>query len=271
MVRFLKYSLSLVLIFSWACQKDQPLPSNAAPELQTTIDSIYKETRHYMRGSQSRQKLFDTLISLDPSNARYYHEKATAHVFSGHFDLAYPLMEKAMELDSSDVGYYYGGFLLYHFRDYPRALQRLEEFDRLTPQSVDYPMGENIHYLKGLALRLMNRYNDAIQEFDKALESDPSSSASSLYLMYKSICLQKQGKWSTSLSVINQMDPEFAQNGMALFYKALALKNTGKLSESKTAFASSLKQIRRGNVPSYPMRDVFDAVYEGMVKAEDRY
>jgi len=61
---------------------------------------------------------------------------------------------------------YYGWVLLYYYKDYKRALLHLNHYDSLTPNLIDAPVGENIHFLKGLCYYQLNEFEKSIAEFE---------------------------------------------------------------------------------------------------------
>ncbi|MEQ8908829.1 MAG: hypothetical protein RIC95_06535 [Vicingaceae bacterium] len=86
------------------------------------------------------------------------------HTKNGNYHLAIKALEKAKELDP-EVKAYYGWVLLYYYRDYERAYQILDEYDRLSPNFSDPVVGENVNYLKGLAQLKRGNAKLAIHEF----------------------------------------------------------------------------------------------------------
>ena len=73
-----------------------------------------------------------------------------------------------VEINRDDADkHYHEGTRLYNSRRYEEAI---EEYDKAL--AID-PNDKVVHYNKGLSLYYLHRYKEAIEEFDKALAIDP--------------------------------------------------------------------------------------------------
>lgn len=102
---------------------------------------------------------------MDTITADDYHEYSVQNTKYGYYGEAFTALEKAMMINAADIEGYYGWVLLYYNRDYERALQHLQHYDALNPNTVEAPVGENIHFLKGLCYYQTRQYAKAIEEF----------------------------------------------------------------------------------------------------------
>lgn len=100
----------------------------------------------------------------DSITADNWHSYSVQNTKHGNYAEAVLALEKSVALDAKEVGGYYGWVLLYYYRDYERSLKHLEHFDQLAPD-VEAPVGENIHFLKGLCHYQLGNYQEAIGEF----------------------------------------------------------------------------------------------------------
>lgn len=100
----------------------------------------------------------------DSISADNWHSYSVQNTKHGNYAEAVRALEKSVALDAKEVGGYYGWVLLYYYRDYERSLKQLEHFDQLDP-AVEAPVGENIHFLKGLCHYQLGNYQKAIGEF----------------------------------------------------------------------------------------------------------
>lgn len=146
------------------------------------------------RGNKIMELALDRIISPD---ADIYHELSVQNTKNGNYQLAFNYLEKSAKLNPEVYGYF-GWVMLYYYRDYKRALEYLNVFDLLTPNFSDFPMGENIHYLKGLALMKLDRYEDAINNFEIYINEETSKNGESWVetstFYYKGICLENLNK-----------------------------------------------------------------------------
>lgn len=104
------------------------------------------------------------LAAHDSITAANWHVYSVQNTKNGNYAESIPALEKAIILDPKDMEGYYGWVLLYYYRDYERSLKHLEHYDQLSP-GVEAPVGENIHFLKGLCHYQMGNYQTAIEEF----------------------------------------------------------------------------------------------------------
>ena len=105
-----------------------------------------------------------SLAKQDSITADNWHGFSVQNTKHGNYAEAIPALEKSIALDAREAEGYYGWVLLYYYRDYDRALKHLEHFDKLS-SGVKAPVGENIHFLKGLCHYQMGNYPQAIEEF----------------------------------------------------------------------------------------------------------
>jgi len=111
-----------------------------------------------------------TISKMDQPGSKIYHAMSVQNTKNGNYDIAIAALEKAYEIDS-ETGAYYGWVLLYYYRDYTKALEVLEAYDALTPENGDWPMGECLYYLKGLAYMQLHDYDRAINMFNLSIKN----------------------------------------------------------------------------------------------------
>lgn len=104
------------------------------------------------------------MAAHDSMTAANWHVYSVQNTKNGNYAEAVAALKKAVLLDPIDIEGYYGWVLLYYYRDYERSLKHLEHYDQLSP-GVEAPVGENIHFLKGLCHYQMSNYQKAIEEF----------------------------------------------------------------------------------------------------------
>lgn len=262
MERLVKYFLSGIVIFIMGCQQSK------APEIvdkDQEIKRLDSLRQSYHQATLYRQAYFDSLIILDPKNEYYYREKSVAHTKIGDYHLAFPLLEKSASLDPKESLYYYSWLLLYYYRDYDRALVRLEEFDALTPDFTDSPWGENIHYLKGLAHKQQGNYSKAIEEFNTAVATDGYEYSDPYTFIYRAICyleLKAYEKAKTDLERFISSNPKAV---MPYYYLAQYYMANKKDNEAKYHLALAKKHLLLDHHKTDPYMEVFDAVSLGMI------
>ena len=102
----------------------------------------------------------------DSITAGDWHAYSVQNTKHGNYAEAIQALEKSLAINAKEMEGYYGWVLLYYYRDYEKSLKHLNHYDELTPQDVDAPVGENIHFLKGLCYYQLGQYQNAIKEFE---------------------------------------------------------------------------------------------------------
>lgn len=262
MEKLVKYSLSIVLTFLFSCGPVEQPSSIPIDQEIARLDSLRKL---YHQGTEYSQVYFDSLISLAPTNEYYYREKSVAHTKIGDYHIAFPLLEKSAQLDPKESLYYYSWLLLYYYRDYDRALLRLEEYDALSPGFTDSPWGENIHFLKGLAHKQKGDYKKAIQEFDLSIATDGYDYADPYTFVYRAICFLNTGayeKAKADLELFISLEPNTV---MPYYYMAQYYIAQNNKEKAKQHLAIAATQLALDHHKTDPYMEVFDAVQEGMI------
>lgn len=104
-------------------------------------------------------------------NAALYHMMSVQNTKNGNYNLAVEHLDSAATYSSEIYGYY-GWVMLYYYRDYERALTYLNLFDELTPNFTDFPIGENIHYLRGLACLQLMDFQQASKWLERYIQEE---------------------------------------------------------------------------------------------------
>jgi tetratricopeptide (TPR) repeat protein len=261
MGKYSKYFLSLGITTSilFACDERK--------ELKQEWDeaSLLEQRKYYYQGSLFKQENSDRLIELQPEKASYYQGKSMTHTKIGDFHIAFPLLEKAYSLDPKETGYYYGWLLLYYYRDYERAIEKLKEFDDFTPDQPDFAWGEHVNFLKGLCYKQMGDYKKAIEEFNTVITMEAGFVDVYAYV-YRGIAQQRLGAHEEAISDFDKAIEEYQQNSMAFYYKGLSLSEQGKEIEAKEAYREALRLLQQGYLYRDPYHEAFDGISITMVE-----
>lgn len=150
----------------------------------TLVFPITRQAYYYYVGSRLTYYGFNEIgpkiadLSIKDDNLFLFSEQfrsfSVQNTKNGNYNLAIDALEEAIKRNPS-VKEYYGWVLLYYYKEYQKAYEILDEYDRLTPNFSDPVIGENVNYLKGLALLKMDKHQEAIKEFDLYIEDVTSS------------------------------------------------------------------------------------------------
>ncbi len=223
------------------------------------IQSLEMKKARYYQGAKYRQQLFDQLIALDSNNAEYFQGKSMAHTKIGDYHIAFPLMERAYQLNPKEMGYYYGWLLLYYYRDYERALKRLNEYDDFTPNQPDFAWGEHVNYLKGLCHRRIHNHELAIEEFDRVIELEGEHVDVNAYV-YRGLSHYSLGELELAEMDFLKAIENYSENCMAYAYLGQNYIALGKKEKAKAAFVKAKELIQKGYLASEAYYEPFDGV-----------
>ena len=121
----------------------------------------------YHGNDQCGNDLMNLCIAKNDSiTAGDWHAYSVQNTKHGNYTEAIQALEKSLAINAKEMEGYYGWVLLYYYRDYEKSLKHLNHYDGLTPKDVDAPVGENIHFLKGLCYYQLGQYQNAIKEFE---------------------------------------------------------------------------------------------------------
>lgn len=225
--------------------------------LFSSKEKRYSFAEHY-QGLYISQKLFDILIFQNPEDSNLYFEKSVAFNKRGEYSKGFHLLDKAVHLNPELHLGYRGWLKLVKLKDYQGSIKDLTRLDSLTPNIVDYPWANNIHFLLGISYKGLNNYNRAIQEFNKAINSQKDSSwvNHNLYL-YKGIILKEQGKYTDAIANFNAcLEGCYKQSPEAHYQKALVFKSLEKFDSAKISLNKSLELFNNG----YKHKDIYNEV-----------
>ena len=262
MEKWLKYSLSGLLLLVTLITS-----CNKVDEVSTQADdsALSLKRKGYYQGSMYSQINYDSLISIDPNNAGLYQGKSIPHTKIGDYHIAFPLLEKAYELDPKETGYYYGWLLLYYYRDYERAIKKLNEYDDFTPNQPDFAWGEHVNYLKGLCYKQMGEFEKAQAEFDTVIELEEDY-VDVYAFVYRGICKMKLNRHKEAIIDFEKAIDNYSNNSMAYFYKGLAYQKLGLSKLSKEAYQNALSLLKKGFLNRDPYHEAFNAISMEMVE-----
>lgn len=130
------------------------------------LASVGYQNLYYGKNERGNELIQYALSKMDSITGDELRGLSVQNTKNGNYRQAIEMLEEAMKLDPETVSRYYGWLLLYYYRDYEKALEILELHDAYTPNFDDAPMGEDIHYLKGLAHFQLQHYEKALAEFN---------------------------------------------------------------------------------------------------------
>ena len=262
------YILSVfAVVFIVSCtNKKNTFKDLSEEEKKQKIEEIMYKKSPYLQGSIIGQKYYDSLIILDPDNAEYYKNKSIAHSKIGDYHMAFPLLQKAMELNPEETLYYTAWLMTDLYKDYDRALQYLNQYDDYTPDKVDYAWGENVNFLKGEVLQALGRHEDAIIEFTKAIEEEGEDHIDYSAFVYRGISFDYLGELEKALEDYNNTLKIYDKSSMAYYYRGLTYLKLDQKRKAIKDLEIALDLIKKGYKKSDPYKEVYNEIYAMQVE-----
>lgn len=222
----------------------------------------FSEAEHW-QGLFLSQTLFDILIFQHPEDSNSYFEKSVAFNKRGDFAKGFELLNKAVDIKPDWHLGYRGWLRLVKIKDYRGTIKDLNRLDSLTPNFVDYPWGDNIHYLLGLSYKGLNEYEKALNEFDKVINSAKDSSwVNHNTYLYKGIILKNRLKYSEALENFDAcIKYNYGNSTEASYQKGLIYKNLNNLDSAKASFNKSFELFNKGYKHKDTYNEVLDELY----------
>ncbi len=210
------------------------------------------------------------LSKMDSLSSNDYQSISVQQTKNGDYQKAIHYLEKSIELDAKENENYYGWLLLYYYRDYRKALKHLNHFDDLTPNIIDAPVGENIHFLKGLCYYQLNQYKEAITEFEInkkfEIERFGIKNCNSYIYFYEARCFEKQTNLIEAEKNYKSAIKLSPYSTEANYYLALLYQSQQKNKLAKLAMNNALKLIKRGFKQQDVYIELFDEVYQSQIE-----
>lgn len=119
----------------------------------------------YSYDSPQRQLYCDSLISMCPNIGKAYQIKAIPYIKYGDYAKAFPLEDKAVELEPKNFTAYRGFLKCIFTKDYEGAIIDFQKAQQLTPNN--YEMDHTYPFYEGLCNLELGNYSIAEENFKK--------------------------------------------------------------------------------------------------------
>jgi tetratricopeptide (TPR) repeat protein len=207
----------------------------------TASDWLEKGNQYANEGLyKSAVDAYNQSLQLDGRNAKVFTYRGVAQEHLGSYDAAMKDFEQALNLNPNESGSWQGKAATYiDTNEYHQAIKSADRAIELAKTPADKV--ENAYLLKGFALNRLEQYDDALQDFDKAIEIDPKR----LDLWQnKAYSLTKLGRFVEVLKcyeVMTGIDPKNAELWSKKGEIHLAL---GQINEANEAFSIAKNLIK---------------------------
>jgi tetratricopeptide (TPR) repeat protein len=240
-------SLSVAVVI--ACKPAAEKGANAS-SLDPALQARYLEngawTVRYF--SPEYQAYLDSAITLSPTSAYLYQQKAMPYFKLGKFEMGLKYMDRAVELDEQIVDY--RAFVKCIFgRQYLSALEDFEKAKKLKGLN-GYVMDHSYDFYIGLCHLQLNNFTEAHRSLLSSIAYQQSSKGDEwvhpLDLFYAGIALQELGVHPQAVDYFNECldkNPNFAD---AKYYKSLSLFRMKQVEEAERLLDESASDFAKG-------------------------
>lgn len=215
------------------------------------------------RGNSIMRYSISKLKNPDP---KIYHALSVQNTKNGNYDIAISALKRSYEIAPEEAGAYYGWVLLYYYHDYNKALEILNEYDNTTPNFMDAPMGENIHYLKGLAYAQLEDYENAIKEYNIVIDEESLKYGEKevyyLVLLNKGISLYYSKRYTEAIHLFDKALINYDKCSEAFYFKGLSQLKLNDNNSACSNFKKAICLIKQGYKSSDTYVELFHEIYE---------
>lgn len=197
-----------------------------------------------LQGNYLSQSMFEILKFQNPQNDEIYFEQSVPYNKRGDHERGFELLDKAVEYNPRVYLGYRGYMKLRFIRDFEGAIKDFNKLDKLTPNVIDTPWGEDIDFLRGEAYYGLGNYEKAIVHFNQSIENqgeDWAEIQSYVYLGNSELQLENFEKAINSYKR-GLMQSKFVCE--AHFGLAKAYKEIGEIEKAKEHILKAEKHYR---------------------------
>ena len=180
----------------------------------------------HMQGVHLSQSMFEILKFQDPLNSEIYFEQSVPFNKRGDYQRGFELLDKAVQYNPRDYLGYRGYMKLRFLRDFDGAIKDFDALDKMTPNVIDSPWGEDIDFVRGEAYYGLGKYQKAIEHFNKTIENQGEEWAEIQSYVYLGLSQHKLGNLNKAIIAYNRAIHQSiyvceAHLGLAIVYKEI--------------------------------------------------
>lgn len=163
-------------------------------------------------------------LAEDENKADYHYTKALCLYFKDHYEEAKEVFEKVIDKDSNySAAYFYIIKCLLSLSKAEEAIAMADKAIKLKQQHLD-----RFHHLKGLALEEQDRHDEAVEEYKKAVNCNPTAPGYYYAVGHSLNELNEFGEAVKYYSKYIELEPEDADGYVSISY---SLYNVGRYQE----------------------------------------
>tara|TARA_B100000809_G_C15139322_1_gene532273 strand:+ start:1499 stop:2395 length:897 start_codon:yes stop_codon:yes gene_type:complete len=236
----------------------------------TLLFEVGYQTIHHGKNDKGNALIEYALSKRDTITDNDYHAWSVQNTKNGNYIIAIEKLEKAMKINPREESAYYGWLLLYYYRDYEKALAIIKQHDAYTPNFSDAPMGEDVHYLKGLCQMQLNNYGEAVDEFNIYINNLAVTHGENFVDVYtfvqKGRCLTRLGKFEEAIDSFKKAIKYYEDCTEAYYFMGLTQLEMNKKTLACVNFNIALNMIKKGYKSSDTYIEYFHEIYPQQIE-----
>lgn len=159
-------------------------------------NSFIAEQKATEKNFKESEVFYKKAILIDSNNSKFFNNLASIFVTQEEYDTAIYYMNKAIEIEQTEVYLTSLGFIFFKKKDYTKAMQLQHKALKINPKYAK-------SYAEiGYIYEELNNYDSALVYFDKALKMKENHSK---WERRKAILLSKKGELNGALSAIDSI------------------------------------------------------------------
>jgi tetratricopeptide (TPR) repeat protein len=176
---------------------------------------------------------YEKAIEYNGKNSNAWMERSVSYNKAGDFEKGFKYLNKAVEIEPIMHLGYRGWIRLRKIRDFDKAIIDFDTLDRLTPNFVDAPWGENIDFLRGECYFGKKEYLKAIDFFNLNIKNNKEDWVDIHTFVYLGLCEYKLGNYQKAVSEFKRALAQSEYTTEASFGISKAYYKLGEIEKAK--------------------------------------
>lgn len=269
MEKSLMYYRSLILACSFlalSCQKEEWYKKEFTDTEKVKLSKqLLAGSGYYYQGTVPEQFILDESLLHNPDNADTWRELSAATVKRGLAKEAMATYAKAIASDPAKWQGWRGYLYLYFYRDFESAIADFDATDTLTLDFTDYPQGQSVDYMRGIAYYGLKDYSSAEKYFSRYINEvtrDEGEEWVDVYaFLYRALSYENMEKPDSAILDFNT-GLKYSPNLSDFYYhKSRVLHKAGDSEEALKMIQEAKNFFEQGYFHQRPYVEVLAQIY----------
>ena len=266
MVRLPIYCLSL-FVLCISCQKANWYKKDLSEvdKKEYAQQLLQGMLKTYYQGTPPAEHMLFEALTYDSTNAALWRELGVPYLKRGYYNESYYYYAQAVKFEPETWQGYRGYNYLYFYRDFERAIVDFDATDSLTLDFTDYPQGQSVDYMRGIAYYGLDNILKSKEYFQKYIDEITSKSGENWVdtyaFLYFGLCYMKEEKPDSAITYFDKLIKYNPNLSDGYFHKANILFDKGEMVEAKKLIDKAEELFKTGSFHKRPYIEVLDQIY----------